>query len=128
MARVAGTDIPLEKRVDISLRYIFGIGPTLSRKILEEAKVELSTRVKNLTDEELVRIRDIIEKKYPVEGALRRQISLNIKRQKDNASYRGMRHVKNLPSRGQRTRTNARTKKGRRPMIGGTKKKEGLAS
>lgn len=128
MARIAGIDIPADKRVDISLRYIYGIGPTLSQKILAVTKISPSKRVKDLSDEELVRIRDMVEKNYTVEGALRRQISSNIKRQKDNASYRGLRHLKNLPSRGQRTRTNARTKKGRRPLIGGTKKREGISS
>ena len=127
MARVAGIDIPAEKKVGISLRYIYGIGPTLSRKILESAKVSSEKRVKDLKDDELVRIREVIEKGYNVEGALRHQISLNVKRQKDNGSYRGLRHLKNLPSRGQRTRTNARTKKGRRPLIGGMKKSEGLS-
>lgn len=128
MARVAGVDIPLEKKVAISLRYIFGIGPTLASKILSQTGVDPDKRVKNLSDDELVAIRDIIEKIFTVEGALRRQISLNIKRQKDTGSYRGMRHLRNLPAHGQRTRTNARTKKGRRPMIGGMKKKEGVTS
>lgn len=124
MARIAGIDIPMEKRVDISLRYVYGIGPTLARRILTEAKVAPEKRVKALTDDELTRVREVIEKKYAVEGALRHQIFLNIKRQKDNGSYRGLRHLRNLPARGQRTRTNARTKKGRRPLIGGMKKKE----
>lgn len=128
MARVAGVDIPLEKKVNVSLRYIFGIGPTLARKILSRASVDPDKRVKDLSDDELVAIRDIIEKSYTVEGALRRHISMNIKRQKDTGSYKGMRHLKNLPAHGQRTRTNARTKKGRRPLIGGMKKKEGVAS
>ncbi len=128
MARIAGIDIPLEKKVDVSLRYIFGIGPTLARKILVQAKVDPNKRVKDLSDGELVAIRDIIEKSFTVEGALRRQISSNIKRQKDSSSYKGMRHLKNLPAHGQRTRTNARTKKGRRPLIGGMKKKVGVTS
>lgn len=128
MARIAGIDIPLEKKVDVSLRYIFGIGPTLARKILGQASVDPNKRVKDLSDGELVSIRDIIEKSFTVEGALRRQISSNIKRQKDTSSYKGMRHLKNLPAHGQRTRTNARTKKGRRPLIGGMKKKVGVTS
>ena len=126
MARVAGVDIPLEKKVNVSLRYIFGIGPTLARKILSQANVDPDKRVKELSDDELVSIRDIIEKSFTVEGALRRQTSSNIKRYKDTGSYRGLRHLKNLPAHGQRTRTNARTKKGRRPLIGGMKKKEGV--
>ena len=126
MARVAGVDIPLEKKVNVSLRYIFGIGPTLARKLLSQVSVDPDKRVKELNDDELVAIRDIIEKSFTVEGALRRQVSSNIKRQKDTGSYRGMRHLKNLPAHGQRTRTNARTKKGRRPLIGGMKKKEGV--
>ena len=128
MARVAGVDIPLEKKVNVSLRYIFGIGPTLARKILSQAGVDPDKRVKDLRDDDLVAIRDIIEKSFTVEGALRRQIFSNIKRQKDTDSYRGRRHLKNLPAHGQRTRTNARTKKGRRPVIGGMKKKEGATS
>jgi small subunit ribosomal protein S13 len=127
MARVAGVDIPLEKKVNVSLRYIFGIGPTLARKILSQANVDPDKRVKELGDDELVAIRDIIEKSFTVEGALRRQTSSNIKRHKDTGSYRGLRHSRNLPAHGQRTRTNARTKKGRRPLIGGMKKKEGVA-
>lgn len=122
MARIAGVDIPLEKRVDVSLRYIYGVGPTLARRILETARVDFNKRVKDLAEAELVRIREVIEKEYTVEGALRRQISLDIKRYKENGSYRGIRHVRNLPAHGQRTRTNARTKKGRRPVIGGMKK------
>ncbi len=125
MARIAGVDIPLEKRVEVSLRYVYGVGPSLSKKILLEAKIDGNKRVKDLVDEELTRIRDLIEKSYTVEGALRHFVTGNIKRQKDIGSYRGTRHYRNLPARGQRTRTNARTKKGRRPIIGGTRKKEG---
>ena len=100
----------------------------MARKFLVQAKVDPNKRVKDLSDGELVAIRDIIEKSFTVEGALRRQISSNIKRQKDSSSYKGMRHLKNLPAHGQRTRTNARTKKGRRPLIGGMKKKVGVTS
>lgn len=125
MARIAGIDIPLTKRVEVSLRYIYGIGPSLSKRILLETKIDGNRRVKDLVDEELTRIRDLIEKSYTVEGALRHLVTANIKRQKDVGSYRGTRHYRNLPAHGQRTRTNARTKKGRRPIIGGTRKKEG---
>lgn len=124
MARIAGIEIPREKRVDVSLRYIYGVGPALARKILNQTKIEGSKRVKDLSDEESVRIREVIEKSFVVEGALRRQVSLDVKRQKDIGSYRGFRHQRNLPARGQRTKTNARTKKGRRPVIGGMKKRE----
>jgi len=122
MARIAGVEIPREKRVEAALPYIFGIGLTLSKKILAATQVNPDARVKDLKEEEVARIRDFIEKNYPVEGALKHQISLNIKRLKDIQSYRGMRHIKNLPSRGQRTKTNARTKRGRKSVIGGTKK------
>lgn len=126
MTRVAGVEIPTEKKVGISLRYIYGIGPASALKILRIATVDPERRVKDLSADELVKIREVLENGYTVEGALKHQVGLNIKRQKDIASYRGMRHVKNLPVRGQRTRTNARTKKGRRPVIGGMRK--GLAS
>ena len=122
MARIAGVEIPREKRVEAALPYIFGIGLTLSKKILMATQINPDARVKDLKEEEVARIRDFIEKNYPVEGALKHQISLNIKRLKDIQSYRGMRHIKNLPSRGQRTKTNARTKRGRKSVIGGTKK------
>jgi small subunit ribosomal protein S13 len=122
MARIAGVEIPREKRIEAALPYIFGIGPTLSQKILFASQIDPSTRVKDLKEEEIARIRDFIEKNYVVEGALKHQISLNVKRLKDIQSYRGARHIKNLPSRGQRTKTNSRTKRGRRSVIGGTKK------
>jgi len=122
MARIAGVEVPREKRVEAALSYIYGIGPTLSKKILSAARVDFNTRVKDLKEDELVRIRDFIEKNYTVEGALRHQLVLNVKRLKDIGSYRGQRHIRTLPVRGQRTRTNARTKRGRRSAIGGTKK------
>ena len=122
MARIAGVEVPREKRVEAALSYIYGIGPTLSKKILSAARVDFNTRVKDLKADELVRIRDFIEKNYTVEGALRHQLVLNVKRLKDIGSYRGQRHIRTLPVRGQRTRTNARTKRGRRSAIGGTKK------
>lgn len=123
MARIAGVTIPTEKQVQISLRYIFGIGPVYAAQILEKAKVEPTTRVKDLTEDELKRIRNVIDTEYTVEGDLQRLVSNNIKRLKDIKAYRGLRHIANLPSRGQRTRTNARTRRGKRSTVGGTKKK-----
>jgi len=111
VARIAGVDIPREKRVDVSLRYIYGIGPSTSREILEQARVELATRVRDLTEPQVAKIREIIDRGYTVEGDLRREIALNIKRLQEIGSYRGLRHRKGLPTRGQRTRTNARTRK-----------------
>ncbi len=122
MARIAGVDIPREKRIEIGLTYIYGIGRTTSLKILEDAGVNPDMRVKDLKDNEVVRIREIIEKDYKVEGDLRREVSMNIKRLMDIGCYRGIRHRKGLPVRGQRTRTNARTRKGPRKPIGGRKK------
>lgn len=121
MARIAGVDIPREKRIEAALPYVFGIGPSLSRAILKEAGVSPDLRTRDLAEEQLTKIREIIEKKYTVEGALKHRIDLNIKRLKDIQSYRGLRHVRGLPVRGQRTITNARTRKGRRTSIG-TKK------
>ncbi len=123
MARIAGVSLPNDKRVEIGLTYIFGIGKTSANKILAEAKVEPNTRVKNLTDEETNRLREIIEKNHKVEGELKREILLNIKRLKEIDSYRGSRHAKGLPCRGQRTKTNTRTVRGnvRRTMGSGRK-------
>jgi small subunit ribosomal protein S13 len=112
MARIAGVDLPREKRIEISLQYIFGIGKTSAKRICEKADVPVTTRTKDLTDDEVRRIRDAIEASYKVEGDLRREISLNIKRLMDLGCYRGLRHRKGLPVRGQRTHTNARTRKG----------------
>jgi len=123
MARIAGVTIPTEKQVQISLTYVFGIGPVIARRILESANVDPATRVKDLTEAELVRIREVIDKNYTVEGNLQRIVVGNIKRLKDIGSYRGLRHKNNLPSHGQRTRTNARTKRGKKVTVGGTKKK-----
>ena len=117
MPRIIGVDIPKEKRIDVSLRYLYGIGETNSAKILAEAGIEPSKRAKDLTDEEISRITAVIQKSYRVEGDLRREISQNIKRLMDIGSYRGMRHKKSLPVRGQRTKTNARTRKGPRKNI-----------
>jgi small subunit ribosomal protein S13 len=112
MARIAGVDLPREKRIEISLQYIYGIGKTTAKKICSTANVDVTTRTKDLTDDEVRRIRDAIEATYKVEGDLRRETSLNIKRLMDLGCYRGLRHRKGLPVRGQRTHTNARTRKG----------------
>ena len=122
MARIAGVDLPREKRVEIGLTYIYGIGLTASTKILAETGINPDTRVKNLTEEETVKLREYIDKNLKVEGDLRREVSQNIKRLMEIGSYRGLRHRKGLPVRGQRTHTNARTRKGPRKQIGGKKK------
>jgi len=122
MARIAGVDIPREKRVDVSLRYIFGIGETTAREILEQARVDPATRVRDLTEPQVAKIREVIDRGYKVEGDLRREIALNIKRLQEIGSYRGFRHRRNLPTRGQRTRTNARTRRGQRKTVAGRKK------
>ena len=123
MARIAGVDLPREKRVEIGLTYIYGIGLTSSQKILEQAGVSPDTRIKDLTEAEIVKLRDLIEKEHVVEGDLRREVSFNIKRLIDIGSYRGRRHRMGLPVRGQRTKTNARTRKGPRKSSIGAKKK-----
>lgn len=122
MARIAGVDIPREKRVEYALPYIYGIGLTTSQKILERTGIDPSTRVRDLTDDEVSRLRDIIEKEMRVEGDLRREIALNIKRLIDIGSYRGLRHRRGMPLRGQRTKTNARTRRGPKRAIGLKKK------
>ena len=122
MARIAGVDLPREKRVEIGLTYIFGIGRSTARKILAEAGVSPNGRVQQLSDDEVNRLRRIIDAQYRVEGTLRSEISQNIKRLMDIGSYRGIRHRRGLPVRGQRTHTNARTKKGPRRAIAGKKK------
>jgi small subunit ribosomal protein S13 len=125
MARIAGVDLPKDKRVEIALTYIYGIGRPSSDKILEKANIHKDTKVNKLTEAEVVRIRDIIEQEYKVEGDLRRDVATNIKRLMDIGSYRGLRHRKSLPLHGQRTHTNARTRKGpRRAIIGKKKEKE----
>ena len=121
MARVAGIEIPAQKPAWVSLTYVFGIGKTLARKILKEANVPEQTRVKDLNEDQLTRINSIVDKNYVVEGALRRVIQQNIQRLKDIGSYRGSRHRRGLPVRGQRTRTNARTRKGPRKTVAGKK-------
>ena len=121
MARIAGVDLPKEKRVEIGLTYIYGIGVPSSRKILEKAGVDLDTRVKDLTDEQVNNIRKVIDDEYTVEGDLRREVALNIKRLTEIGCYRGLRHRKGLPVRGQRTKTNARTRKGPRKLVSKSK-------
>ncbi len=123
MARIAGVTIPSEKQVGISLTYIYGIGPYYAKQILQSAKVDPTTRVKDLSQAEEQRIRSIIDSDYTVEGNLHRKVTTNIKRLRDTGSYRGLRHKNNLPSRGQRTRTNARTRRGKKVTVGGTKVK-----
>lgn len=122
MARISGVDIPREKRVEVALTYIFGIGPSTSRKILARTRVSPDTRVKNLTEDEVARIREVIDREYKTEGDLRREVNLNIKRLIEIGSYRGVRHRRGLPVHGQRTRTNARTKRGPRRTVAGRKK------
>ncbi|MBM4286741.1 MAG: 30S ribosomal protein S13 [Deltaproteobacteria bacterium] len=123
MARIAGVDLPRNKRMDIALTYIYGIGRTTAAKILQEAEVGGDTKSDNLTDAELTRIRTVIDSHFKVEGDLRREISMNIKRLMDIGCYRGLRHRKSLPVRGQRTHTNARTRKGPRRSVVGKRKK-----
>ncbi|SHF08705.1 SSU ribosomal protein S13P [Caldanaerobius fijiensis DSM 17918] len=122
MARIAGIDLPRDKRVEIGLTYIYGIGRATSKKILEKAGVNPDTRVRDLTDEEERKLREIIENEYKVEGDLRREVATNIKRLIDIGCYRGIRHRKGLPVRGQRTRTNARTRKGPKRTVAKKKK------
>ena len=122
MARIAGVDIPRDKRVETALTYIFGIGPTTSRKILERGHINPDTRVRLLTEDEVNRLREIIDKEHRVEGDLRREVNLNIKRLIEIKCYRGVRHQRGLPAHGQRTRTNARTRRGPRRAIAGKKK------
>jgi len=122
MARIAGVDLPREKRVEIALTYIFGIGLPTSQRILDKTAVNPNSRVRDLTDSEVARLRQVIEREVKVEGALRTEVAMNIKRLMDIGTYRGGRHRKGLPVRGQRTHTNARTKKGPRRAIAGKKK------
>ncbi len=123
MARIAGIDLPNEKRIEIALTYIFGIGPATARKILEATKVDPDKKVKALSEDETARLRNEIENQYRVEGALHTEVGMNIKRLMDIGCYRGLRHRRNLPVRGQRTRTNARTRKGPKKTAGSMKKK-----
>lgn len=123
MARIAGVTVPTDKQVQIALTYIYGIGPHYATKILEVTNIDPTVRVKDLSEGELQRIRDEINASYTVEGELQRVVTNNIKRLKEIKAYRGLRHAANLPSRGQRTRTNARTRRGKKVTVGGTKKK-----
>ena len=122
MARISGVDIPREKRVEISLTYIYGIGLTRSREILSRTRVSPDTRVRDLTEDEVARLREFIDRNLKVEGDLRREVDMNIKRLIEINCYRGIRHRRNLPVRGQRTRTNARTRRGPRKTVAGRKK------
>jgi small subunit ribosomal protein S13 len=122
MARIAGVDIPRDKRVEVSLTYIYGVGRSTANKILKRAEINPDTRVKDLTEQEVSRIREVLEGNYVVEGDLRRDLSMNIKRLMDIGTYRGLRHRRGLPVRGQRTRTNSRTRKGPRRTVGARKK------
>ena len=122
MARIAGVDLPREKRVEIGLTYVYGIGRTSATKILEATGINPDTRVKDLTEDEIAKLRDAIDEGYTVEGDLRREVALNIKRLVEIGSYRGLRHRKGLPVRGQRTKTNARTRKGPKRTIANKKK------
>ena len=122
MARISGVDLPREKRVEIGLTYIYGIGRVSSNKILAAADVNPDTRVKDLTDEEVARIRDVIDGEYTVEGDLRREVAMDIKRLQEIGCYRGIRHRKSLPVRGQKTKTNARTRKGPKKTVANKKK------
>jgi len=123
MARIAGADIPDDKKVEVSLTYIYGIGSSSSKQILQATDIDPATRVRDLTESEVARLREVIEASYMIEGDLRREIAMNIKRLMDIGSYRGLRHRRGLPIRGQRSRTNARTRKGPRRTIGRKGKK-----
>jgi small subunit ribosomal protein S13 len=123
VARIAGIDLPRDKRIEAALPYIYGIGWPAARKILAQSRVNPDTRVRDLTEEEVSRIREIIDREWRVEGDLRREVQMNIKRLIDIGSYRGLRHRRGLPVRGQRTKTNARTRKGPRRTVGAKKKK-----
>ena len=122
MARIAGVDLPRDKRVVVGLTYIYGIGPTTSADILRKLSINESTRIRDLSEADVAKLRETIDREYHVEGDLRREISMNIKRLQEINAYRGMRHRLNLPSRGQRTRTNARTKRGARKTVPGKKR------
>ena len=127
MARIAGVDLPKDKKVGISLTYIFGIGPTSAKKILAEAGIDPNTKSTNLTESDIVKIRTILDRDYTVEGDLRRDVTMHIKRLMDIGSYRGLRHRRGLPARGQRTKTNARTRKGpKKSAMSGKGKKKAL--
>lgn len=123
MARIAGVDLPREKRVEVGLTYIFGIGRSRARQLLERTGVNKDTRVKDLTEEEVNRLREVIDREYKVEGELRQEVQMNIKRLMEIGSYRGLRHRRGLPVRGQRTKTNARTRKGPKRTVGARRRR-----
>jgi small subunit ribosomal protein S13 len=123
LARIAGVDLPRDKRIDIGLTHIYGIGHSTANRILTEAGIDPDTRVHGLTEEQIAQLRSIIEAKYKVEGSLRSEVNMNIKRLMDIGCYRGLRHRRGLPVRGQRTKTNARTRKGKRKTVAGKRKK-----
>src|SRR5215213_10333958 len=125
MARIAGIDIPREKRVEVALTYIYGIGLPTAQKILIQTNINPDTRVRDLTEEQVNRLRELIDRRYKVEGDLRREVALNIKRLIEIGSYRGMRHRRNLPVRGQRTKTNSRTRKGTKKTVAGRGRRRG---
>ena len=127
MPRIIGVDIPRDKQIWVSLQYLYGIGPALSKKILEKTGISFETKADALTEEEINRIREVIDKEYTVEGELRKEINLNIKRLIEIGSYRGIRHRRSLPVRGQRTRTNARSRRGPRKTVAGRGQKRGMA-
>ena len=127
MARIAGVDIPKEKQVFVSLQYIYGIGPTASKRILEQTGIKPDTKVSKLTEDEVNRLRELVDRGHKVEGELKKEVDLNIKRLIDIGSYRGLRHRRSLPVRGQRTRTNARTKRGARKTVAGRGQRRGMA-
>lgn len=122
MARIAGVDLPRNKRIEVAMTYVYGIGRTSSQKILSSAGVDLNTRTDDLTEAELAKIREIVDTDYRIEGDLRREVTMNIKRLMDLGCYRGLRHRKGLPCRGQKTKTNARTRKGPKKTVAGKKK------
>jgi len=126
MARIAGVDIPRNKHIAISLQYIYGIGPTLSQKILSQTGINPDIKVNDLTEDEVNRLRELIDREYRVEGELRKEVNFNIKRLIEIGSYRGLRHRHSLPVRGQRTRTNARTKRGPRKTVAGRGQRRGM--
>ncbi|HJW83317.1 MAG TPA: 30S ribosomal protein S13 [Anaerolineae bacterium] len=125
MARIAGVDLPRNKRVEVGLTYIYGIGPTLSRNILNQTAISPDTRIKDLSEAEVTKLREMIEKNYVVEGDLRREVALNIRRLTEIGCYRGLRHRRSLPVRGQRTRTNSRTRKGPKKTVAGRGRRRG---
>lgn len=125
MARIAGVDLPRNKRVEVGLTYLYGIGPTLSRNILNQTAINPDTRIKDLSEAEVTKLREMIEKSYVVEGDLRREVTLNIRRLTEIGCYRGLRHRRGLPVRGQRTRTNSRTRKGPKKTVAGRGRRRG---